>query len=73
LLQLGAEGDDFGREAEVVFVEGAGALDESRGAAVPENPGNDSAKEGGEKGGDDERHVKYQIEVAGQTIACSVS
>jgi hypothetical protein len=25
---------------------------------VPENPGDDSAEEGGEKGGDDERHVK---------------
>ena len=58
LLQLGAEGGDFGRKAEVVLVEGAGALDKSRGAAVPENPGDDSAEEGGEKGGDDERHVK---------------
>lgn len=61
LLQLGTEGGDFGREAEVVLVEGAGALDQSRGAAVPEYPRNDSGEQSGEKGGDDERHVKIRL------------
>ena len=58
LLELGAKGGDLVGEPEVLFIEGAGALDEGGGAPVPEKPGDDSAEYGSEESEDDERHVR---------------
>lgn len=60
LLEFVAEAGDFGGEAKGFFVEGAGSLDESRGAAVPENPSKNGAEESGEKGGDGKGHVRIR-------------
>jgi hypothetical protein len=58
LLELSAKGGDLVGEPEVLFIEGAGALDEGGGAPVPEKPGDDSAEYGSEESEDDERHVR---------------
>jgi hypothetical protein len=40
---------------------------------VPEYPRNDGGEKSGEKGGDDERHVKIRLKWQREIIACPVS